>query len=509
MKSIYKVLSRRSLKDWFVATLVLTVAVKFLLAAVTPIFTEEAYWVDWAEHLDLGYFDHPPLIAWLIYPLLLLGKIEVIVRLPAIFFSAFIGVGIYTLLKEFDRNKAYLIAIFFLVSPAAIFNCFITHNTPLELFSFYSGFFLFKALRTRKLVFYALSGVLLGLAFLSKYLAALIGIGYLLYFLFSRKEKIKISGFLVLCLFCLPFIVITVYWNYNHCWYTINGHLTRYLHENRDFAIEKPISLLLTFIYLASPPALYYLVRNWKNPLKIKEPVYLGLFFFVFLLPMSFYAFSSFKVLIGLHWVFAFFSFYFLLLFFFLKEKHFITSIKFNLAFSLIHVVVFLGLVLSPLKWWEKWDDYYLIVFWRHADEVAEHFEPYRKAGFLLTTYDYTASAVMAFYMDRYFATFGNAGFFGRQDDLLTDYRKLDGKNISILIEFKKDAKKFVDYFEHTEIKAYSVHNTQLYILLGYNFKYSVYKEKHLKTVLRKYYQTPDYLPMKSCAFIENYAKDP
>ena len=35
-------------------------------AAVAPLIDDEAYYWLWAQRLDWGYLDHPPLIAWLI-----------------------------------------------------------------------------------------------------------------------------------------------------------------------------------------------------------------------------------------------------------------------------------------------------------------------------------------------------------------------------------------------------------------------------------------------------------
>lgn len=49
------------------ATLYLLVGVvlaRLVIAALVPIVQDEAYYVEWSKALDWGYFDHPPLIAW-------------------------------------------------------------------------------------------------------------------------------------------------------------------------------------------------------------------------------------------------------------------------------------------------------------------------------------------------------------------------------------------------------------------------------------------------------------
>jgi hypothetical protein len=40
--------------------------VAILQAAFTDIFHDEAYYWLWSKHLAWGYFDHPPMIAWII-----------------------------------------------------------------------------------------------------------------------------------------------------------------------------------------------------------------------------------------------------------------------------------------------------------------------------------------------------------------------------------------------------------------------------------------------------------
>ena len=64
-------------------------AIRAALAALVPLATDEAYYVDWARHLAPGYLDHPPLVAWLIAgPLRLFGHHPLAVRLPAVLLQA-------------------------------------------------------------------------------------------------------------------------------------------------------------------------------------------------------------------------------------------------------------------------------------------------------------------------------------------------------------------------------------------------------------------------------------
>src|SRR5512140_2336363 len=60
-------------------------AVRLVLVAVVPLGNDEAYHVDWARHLQPGYLDHPPAVAWLLaLPVHTLGAHPLAVRLPAL-----------------------------------------------------------------------------------------------------------------------------------------------------------------------------------------------------------------------------------------------------------------------------------------------------------------------------------------------------------------------------------------------------------------------------------------
>ncbi len=60
-------------------------ALRLILVAVVPLTNDEAYYMDWARHLQPGYLDHPPAVAWLAaLPLRVLGANPLAVRLPAL-----------------------------------------------------------------------------------------------------------------------------------------------------------------------------------------------------------------------------------------------------------------------------------------------------------------------------------------------------------------------------------------------------------------------------------------
>ena len=60
----------------FYAALALTLAFKFWLAHALPMTGDEAYFVYWGVYPAFGYYDHPPMVGWILALLLQLSRAE-------------------------------------------------------------------------------------------------------------------------------------------------------------------------------------------------------------------------------------------------------------------------------------------------------------------------------------------------------------------------------------------------------------------------------------------------
>src|SRR5437016_435535 len=86
---------------WERATIFIVAA--FLLLRVIylgfpDLFPEEAYYWNYAKHLDIGYLDHPPMVAWLIHlGTAAFGDSEFGIRVCALLTSLIAGVFIFRL----------------------------------------------------------------------------------------------------------------------------------------------------------------------------------------------------------------------------------------------------------------------------------------------------------------------------------------------------------------------------------------------------------------------------
>jgi hypothetical protein len=64
--------------------LVLGAVVQLALLSRWDLLADEAYYAAWALHPALGYFDQPPLVAWVLWGVRSIGDIDLLVRLPAV-----------------------------------------------------------------------------------------------------------------------------------------------------------------------------------------------------------------------------------------------------------------------------------------------------------------------------------------------------------------------------------------------------------------------------------------
>ena len=493
-----------SLKAAFKFVLLATLAIKFIIAYIIPMSGDEAYFIVWAKHPDFGFYDHPPMVGWILQLLLYLGSSEVILRLPAILLSTLVGIGIYQLLKPHDETKAALVAILFMISPLNILNVLVTTDTPLVLFVFLSAAALFKALQKNSMAWYGLSGALFGMAFLSKYFAALLGISYLAYLIFSDRSKQKTQGFILLFVAALPFALLNLYWNYTHCWDNVLFNFyTR--NEGEQLSLGKVAIFLGTQIYLMTPPVIYYLFKHRARFGQKIEHGHFKLFAYAFLLPMAAFAILSLKKTIGLHWVLAFYPFLYLLLHLFLSRDELFKSLKFMAWLSAAHLAAIAVIAALPMETWKQNKLYDGIVFMFKNDEVAEKVRPYEQQQFLLASDGYTPAAIISYHYGKDFFVFGEGSHYARQDDMVTDFRQFSGRNILILRKSAPDMAQYAPYFKSVESRQFELRGVTFYFVLGYGFDYDNYRKLVLKPIKDKYYNIPAYLPHTSCYFCEKY----
>ena len=85
-----------------------------------PLHFDEAYYWLWSLHPAASYFDHPPLVAWLLWLVRPFGQSETVIRLVPLLCLSLSGLLLYRLARRaFGETVAERSLVLFLLLPLA------------------------------------------------------------------------------------------------------------------------------------------------------------------------------------------------------------------------------------------------------------------------------------------------------------------------------------------------------------------------------------------------------
>ncbi len=220
---------------------ILAFIVHLHLASTLNLGNDEAHYFVWSLKPSPGYLDDAPFVGYVIYFFTgLFGKSELNVRLGAVIFSFLDGFLIYYLSYLLFKNKRASFFAFLFFLSAVIFSTVLSVMMlpDASLLFFYLCFLIlfYKAVKgssknekkrsdfksdhffRNNLILWMLTGLFLGLAFLSKYTAALIPPSVLLYLLVSKKNRAVLKTFYPYLALAVALLVFSpvIYWNLIH-----------------------------------------------------------------------------------------------------------------------------------------------------------------------------------------------------------------------------------------------------------------------------------------------------
>ncbi|MDH5206751.1 MAG: glycosyltransferase family 39 protein, partial [Hylemonella sp.] len=421
-----------SLTRWLIITALAALALRLWIAAALPITGDEAFFYWWGVYPDWGYYDHPPMVGWLIWLMRhLFGEAAWAIRLPVVLLPLALGGLLWWAFKPLDRERAAWGVLLFWLAPINWLNTLITTDTPLIFWSVLSVALLLRAERRAELdrhsaLLYALSGLALGCAFLSKYFSVVLGLAYLVYFALYRRERWPGLVLLVLC--ALPGPAINLWWNMGHGWANI---MFNAINRNQDaqFELRKPLTYLAMLAYLLTPAVLWLGAKHWRVLMETARQQRLVATLVV--VPLLFFTLLSGKKVVGLHWVLAFYPFVFVLLAFALPRVTLRRCAQGLAAFTVLHAVGVLAIAFTDLDQWQDKPRYYSFV---RSFRTAELLAQVRTPDTVLMADGYAPAAAYGYTIGRYVPVFGSGKFHARQDDLLVDYADYEGRNVRILV---------------------------------------------------------------------------
>lgn len=200
-----------------------TLVLRWIYLGVPELLHEEAYYWNYAQHLDIGYLDHPPMVAWIIHMgTLLFGDTEFGVRIGAYACWLVTALFSYTLTyRIFNKSNAFRAMI--LIAALPIFfgvGLLMTPDAPL--IASWSGvlYFLYRALIDESRPAWIGVGIGLGLGMLSKYSIAILGPAILVFLIVDRPSRrwfLKPDPYLAAGIALALFSPVII-WNFHHGW---------------------------------------------------------------------------------------------------------------------------------------------------------------------------------------------------------------------------------------------------------------------------------------------------
>jgi hypothetical protein len=198
---------------------IIWLAVNIISACSTQLYTDESYYVLYANRLAFGYFDHPPMLALMIRTGSFFLKNEIGVRLLSVIS---VTLALYIIYKLADVHKPVL---FF----AAIFSIFgLNHmgflalpDSPLLLFSVLF-FLLYKKFLLKESYF---NSILLGLIMAALLYSKYHGILIILFTIISNLKLLRSGKFRLAVAVAFILLIPHIIWQLNNNLITISYHL--------------------------------------------------------------------------------------------------------------------------------------------------------------------------------------------------------------------------------------------------------------------------------------------
>jgi dolichol-phosphate mannosyltransferase len=230
------------------------------------LLAEEAYYWNYAMHLDWGYLDHPLMVALLIkLSTTLFGLTEFGVRFPAL---ACWGITLYYSFKWSERIHRgcglYAMLLLSILPFFFLYSLIITPDLPLIACWSAALYYLYRALCGNEKRAWYYAGVAIGLGLLSKYTMVLLMATTGVYVLLVPTARIWLrrkEPYFALGIIGLLFTPV-IYWNITHDWASFAFQSTRRFNGDFHFSLHELVGLFGCFLTPVGMIGFYKLIRH-------------------------------------------------------------------------------------------------------------------------------------------------------------------------------------------------------------------------------------------------------
>ena len=233
--------------------LIYALLLRLVYVGLPELLHEEAYYWNYAQHLDIGYLDHPPLVGWIIWLFTsVMGHTELAVRCGA-FAIWIVGAHyVYHLTRRiFDKITAIGAVLLFATLPVYFCLGFVMlPDTPLVACWAGALYYLYRLLIDERPRAWLGVGIFVGLGMLAKYTIVLLGGAGLVFVLMdsrSRKWLLRPEPYLAVLVAIVLFSPVVV-WNVQNEWASFVFQGSRRVTGSFDFDLPDLIGSALILL---------------------------------------------------------------------------------------------------------------------------------------------------------------------------------------------------------------------------------------------------------------------
>lgn len=397
---------------------------------------QDAYYFFYSEHPALSYFDHPPAIAYILWLFTsIFGKNVIAIKLADSTITLLTVFFFYKLSRRFyeQQGTTKSVLLFFSTLMVTVLSLVSTPDTPLLLFWTLSLLMLHKAVFQHKKMYWIWAGIVMGLAFDSKYTGVFLPAGMILFLLLSssnRKMLLTIWPWLA----CLMFIITispVVFWNFENNFASFRFQGEERMESVSIFKLQPKLvlglighqaAILTPIVFAGLFYGLYILVkkykRNWSK-LPADQVFLLSFFLPVFLLFFGVSLFYWVKLnwmmpayISGIIWASSYIN---------------VKWVRIQVLLSLIvHVLLAVQVLfyIVPVRSDDTWFG------WKELAQQVETMEKKYPVDFIFSADGYKTAAELNLYMPEFIYSENIIGENALQFDLIgTNLKLLNGKD--------------------------------------------------------------------------------
>lgn len=225
-------------KRFYMLTLMLVV-LRLFLSVYLDLTPDETYYWELSRRLDWSYFDHPPMVAWLIALFgLLPGEHQLYIRLLSVIGSALVSWCIFLIGRDHlhSAKTGFLAACLVNFTPAGTALGFITTpDTPLAVAWAFAILAFLKAINDTRDRWWVATGLALGCGALSKYNMIMFVPGVALAILAFKRYRYLVTTrryWLMVILAAIGVLPI-LYWNMQNDWISFRFQFSHGMSANQ------------------------------------------------------------------------------------------------------------------------------------------------------------------------------------------------------------------------------------------------------------------------------------